>query len=181
MLVIVHRGVLVQIVGHIGVWEGRVPDRVMLDVVASQVYKVPTSGLIYEFEIVHTPEVVRVEHRAAEGICVHIADLPGHYPLLPHDLKVVVPGIVHGEVQGERGVLRALHLIDEAGVEYDLDAIPRDAALLRQALMQTGRVDQAKLDSLTDDERLRFFDEAKAEIIANNPALNSTTGTKQNP
>ena len=70
---------------------------------------------------------------------------------------------------------------DEAGVEYDLDAIPRDAALLRQALMQTGRVDQAKLDSLTDDELLRFFDEAKAEIIANNPALNSTTGTKQNP
>ncbi len=69
---------------------------------------------------------------------------------------------------------------EEAGVEFDLDAIPRDPALLRQALMQTGKVDQAKMDSLSDEELLRFFDEAKAEIIADNPALNSATGTKEN-
>ena len=110
-------------------------------------------------------------------------DLPtGSFPLMEMSGQPNVNEQLSEILMGENQVGENFRsTADEAGVEYDLDAIPRDAALLRQALMQTGRVDQARLDSLTDDELLRFFDEAKAEIIANNPALNSTTGTKQNP
>ncbi|OQB16820.1 MAG: hypothetical protein BWY14_01288 [Parcubacteria group bacterium ADurb.Bin192] len=110
-------------------------------------------------------------------------DLPtGSFPLMEMSGQPNVNEQLSEILMGENQVGENFrNTADEAGVEYDLDAIPRDAALLRQALMQTGRVDQARLDSLTDDELLRFFDEAKAEIIANNPALNSTTGTKQKP
>lgn len=109
-------------------------------------------------------------------------DLPtGSFPLMEMSDQPNVNEQLSDILMGENQVGENFRgAADEAGVEYNLDTIPRDPALLRQALMQTGRVDQEKLDSLSDEQLLQFFDEAKAEIIADNPALNSATGTKQN-
>ncbi len=71
----------------------------------------------------------------------------------------------------------------EAGVDMSLDSsIPRDPALLRQALLQTGQVTQADLDKVSDQQLLQYFDEAKVELLKNNPNLSASstaTGSKK--
>lgn len=69
----------------------------------------------------------------------------------------------------------------QAGLELDVEnLIPRDPALLRQALLQTGKVTQESLDKVTDDQLLKFFDEAKEELLQENPNLaSSATSTKR--
>lgn len=69
----------------------------------------------------------------------------------------------------------------QAGVDLTTDnLIPRDPALLRQALLQTGKVKQADLDKLTDEQLLKYFDEAKAEVDKSNANLvRQTTSTQK--
>ncbi|MDD5438098.1 MAG: hypothetical protein PHC70_03055 [Patescibacteria group bacterium] len=68
----------------------------------------------------------------------------------------------------------------QAGVDLSLDnLIPRDPAMLRQALLQTGKVKQADLDKLTDEQLLKYFDEAKAEVEKNNANLAGQASSTQ--
>ncbi|MFA6100350.1 MAG: hypothetical protein WC750_05805 [Patescibacteria group bacterium] len=60
----------------------------------------------------------------------------------------------------------------QAGVDLSVDTlIPRDPAMLRQALLQTGKVKQEALDAVTDEQLLKYFDDAKAELLKSNPNL----------
>jgi hypothetical protein len=66
----------------------------------------------------------------------------------------------------------------DAGINLDLNsAVPRDPILLRQALLQTGKVTTEQLDNLTDDQLLKYFDEAKAELEKQNPNLKGTASS----
>jgi len=66
----------------------------------------------------------------------------------------------------------------DAGVNLDLtSAVPRDPVLLRQALLQTGKVTAAQLDKITDEELLKYFDEAKVELETQNPNLKGTASS----
>jgi hypothetical protein len=71
-------------------------------------------------------------------------------------------------------------MANEAGVDLNTDnLIPRDPAMLRQALLQTGKVKQTDLDRVTDEQLLQYFDEAKAEVQASNPNLTGQSSTTQ--
>ena len=56
---------------------------------------------------------------------------------------------------------------DEAVNYSGEDAIPRDPAILRKALLDSGKVTQEDLDKITDDQLLQLFDDSVKEIQDN--------------
>ena len=95
--------------------------------------------------------------------------------ITPPDVRASLSDIVMGDSQVGENIRQAA---DEAGVNLDTtDMIPRDAALLRQALLQTGQVTAEQLDKVTDDQLLKYFDEAKVEVQNQSPKLKVATST----
>lgn len=100
--------------------------------------------------------------------------------MLDTNVKDDLGNIIMGDSQAGQNFRQSA---SDAGVDMSLDStIPRDPALLRQALLQTGKVTQADLDKVNDQQLLQYFDEAKAELLKSNPnlaATSTTTGTKK--
>ncbi|MHB8830574.1 MAG: hypothetical protein ACYC44_00405 [Patescibacteria group bacterium] len=100
--------------------------------------------------------------------------------MLDSNVKDDLGNIMMGDSQAGQNFRQTA---SEAGVDMSLDsAIPRDPALLRQALLQTGQVTQADLDKVSDQQLLQYFDEAKVELLKSNPNLaasSTATGTKK--
>lgn len=64
---------------------------------------------------------------------------------------------------------------EQAGVDFNLrDQIPKDPAVLRKALLTSGKVTQEDLDKITDEQLLKMVDEAITEVEVNNGAATST-------
>lgn len=55
---------------------------------------------------------------------------------------------------------------EEAGVDFETlkQQIPNDPAMLRKAILASGKVDKEQLDKISDEELLRYFNEAMQEL-----------------
>lgn len=98
--------------------------------------------------------------------------------LLDTNVQDDLSGIIMGDSQIGKSIRQTA---GDAGVDMSLQSVvPRDPALLRQTLLQTGQVTQDDLDKVSDEQLLKYFDEAQAEILKQNPNLAATsTGAAQ--
>ncbi|MFA6503421.1 MAG: hypothetical protein WCT54_00450 [Patescibacteria group bacterium] len=109
-------------------------------------------------------------------------DLPTTtYPgadLLTNNVQNDLGNIIMGDSQVGQNIRQTA---SDACIDMSLSSvIPRDPAMLRTALLQTGQVTQADLDAISDAQLLQYFDDAQAELIKQNPNLAATsTGAAQ--